>query len=141
MASALNENNEQKQSTVGLLLIFGDIISNQQRDEIFLYLKKAFKHIDYNKFSQIQDLFDNLIHNEQFQAGLCLFSYKKRFFQLCSSIDSQYRQIKNTDNGSIAGFLYLPNFHTVLNVLKDYFNSCCHVSIIFCGTINYHFFC
>jgi hypothetical protein len=82
MASALNENNEQKQSTVGLLLIFGDIISNQQRDEIFLYLKKAFKHIDYNKFSQIQDLFDNLIHNEQFQAGLCLFSYKKIFSTL-----------------------------------------------------------
>jgi len=70
MATAMNENNEQKQSTVGLLLIFGDIISNQQRDEIFFYLKKAFKYIDYKKFSQIQDHFNNLIHNEEFQAGL-----------------------------------------------------------------------
>jgi len=71
MATAMNENNEQKQSTtVGLLLIFGDIISNQQRDEIFIYLKKAFKYIDYKKFSQIQDHFNNLIHTEEFQAGL-----------------------------------------------------------------------
>ncbi|CAF3782004.1 unnamed protein product [Rotaria sp. Silwood1] len=115
MATVINENNEQTQSSVGVLLIFGDIISNQQRDEIFLYLNKAFKHIDNNKFRAIEDLFNNLIHNDEFQA------------------DSQYRQIKNTENGSIAGFLYLPNFHAVLNVLKDYFNNCYHVSIIFCG--------
>jgi hypothetical protein len=69
MATAMNDNNEQKQSTVGLLLIFGDIISNQQRDEIFVYLKKALKHIDYNKFHPIEDLFNNLIHNDEFQAG------------------------------------------------------------------------
>ncbi len=73
MATAMNENNEQKQSTVGLLLIFGDIISNQQRDEIFVYLKKALKHIDGIKFSQIHDLFNNLIHNDEFQPGLWLF--------------------------------------------------------------------
>jgi hypothetical protein len=41
----------------------------------------------------------------------------------------------NTENGSIAGFIYLPNFHTLLNVLKDLFNMCYHVSIIFCGKI------
>ncbi|CAF3328543.1 unnamed protein product [Rotaria sp. Silwood2] len=115
MATAMTENNEQTQSSVGILLIFGDIISNQQRDEIFHYLNKAFKHIDNNKFHEIEDLFNNLVHSDEFQ------------------IDSQYRQIKNTENGSIAGFLYLPNFHAVVNVLKDYFNSCYHVSIIFCG--------
>ncbi|UJR13645.1 hypothetical protein I4U23_000657 [Adineta vaga] len=115
MATIMNDNNEQKQTTVGLLLIFGDIISNQQRDEIIVYLKKALKQINYNKFSQIEELFNNLISNNEFQT------------------DSQYRQIVNTDNGSTAGFLYLPNFHTVLNVLKDYFNSCSHVSLIFCG--------
>jgi len=76
MATAMNENDEQIQSTVGLLLIFGDIISNQQRDEIFVYLKKAFKHIDSKKFNQIQDIFNNLILNEDFQAGSVLFFYK-----------------------------------------------------------------
>jgi hypothetical protein len=70
MATAMNENNEQKQSIVGLLLIFGDIISNQQRDEIFVYLKKAFKYIDYHKFSQIQEIFNNLISNNEFHGGL-----------------------------------------------------------------------
>ncbi|CAF3956830.1 unnamed protein product [Rotaria sordida] len=115
MTTSMNENNEQNQSNVGILLIIGDIISNQQRDEIFHYLNKALKHIDNNKFHEIEDLFNNLIHSDEFQT------------------DSQYRQIKTTENGSIAGFLYLPNFHAVLNILKDYFNSCYHVSIIFCG--------
>jgi hypothetical protein len=63
------------------------------------------------------------------------------YFPLFSIIESQYRQIASTETGSIAGFLYLPNFHTVLNVLKDYFNSCSHVSIIFCGKIQFTFFC
>ncbi len=40
-----------------------------------------------------------------------------------------------TENGSMAGFLYLPNFHTVINVLKDLFNMCYRVCIIFCGKI------
>jgi hypothetical protein len=69
MATAINENKQQTQSTVGFLLIFGDIISNQQRDEIFIFLKKAFKQIDNNKFSQIQDLFNTLINNDEFQVG------------------------------------------------------------------------
>ncbi|CAF3466823.1 unnamed protein product [Rotaria socialis] len=115
MATTANENNDQNTLSVGVLLIFGDIISNQQRDEIFNYLNKALKLIDSKKFHEIDNLFNNLINIEEFQA------------------ESQYRQIKITDNGSIAGFLYLPNFHAVLNVLKDYFNSCSHVSIIFCG--------
>jgi hypothetical protein len=50
-----------------------------------------------------------------------------------SRADSQYRRIANTSDGSLAGFLYLPNFHTVLNVLKEFFNSCYHVSIVFIG--------
>ena len=33
----------------------------------------------------------------------------------------------------MAGFLYSPSFHTVLNVLEDFFNACADVSIIFCG--------
>ncbi|CAM4758348.1 unnamed protein product [Rotaria magnacalcarata] len=115
MATPANENNDHNTLSVGVLLIFGDIISNQQRDEIFNYLNKALKLIDSKQFHEIDNLFNNLINIEEFQA------------------ESQYRQIKITDNGSIAGFLYLPNFHAVLNVLKDYFNSCSHVSIIFCG--------
>ena len=73
MATAMND---PKQSTIGLLLIFGEIVSNQQRDEMFNYLKKAFKYIDKNKFNQIENQFNNLIHNDQFQSGLLLFIYK-----------------------------------------------------------------
>lgn len=39
----------------------------------------------------------------------------------------------NTDTGSLVGFLYAPNFHTVCNVLKDLFNLCSTVCIAFCG--------
>jgi hypothetical protein len=46
----------------------------------------------------------------------------------------------NTEIGSIAGFLYLPNFHTLFNVFKDLFNICYHVCIIFCGKIYLNFF-
>ena len=53
-------------------------------------------------------------------------------------LDSQYRQMASTENGSMAGFLYLPNFHTVLNVLKDLFNMCYRICIIFCGKSNSH---
>ena len=70
MATAINEYSEQKQTSVGVLLIFGDIISNQQRDEILFYLKKAFQHIDNHKFNQIQDLFNDLIDDHEFQYGL-----------------------------------------------------------------------
>lgn len=71
-----------------------------------------------------------LVSNIALQSSLLFISF---FFY----VDSQYRQIKSTESGSVAGFLYFPNFHAVLNVLKDYFNSCCHVCIIFCGKINY----
>ena len=65
-----NESNGQKQSTVGLLVIFGEIISNQQRDEVFVYLKKAFQFIDKDKFEQIAQIFNDLIRSEDFQPGL-----------------------------------------------------------------------
>jgi hypothetical protein len=77
MATTMNDNT---QSTVGLLLIFGEIISNQQRDEIFIYLKKAFKYIEKNKFDQIQNLFNNLIHHDEFQSGLLFFIFYKSIF-------------------------------------------------------------
>ncbi|CAF0725790.1 unnamed protein product [Adineta steineri] len=115
MSTAMNKNSQHAKSTVGLLLVIGDITSNEQRDEICFYLRNAFKHIDINKYHEIHDLFNNLIHENQFQ------------------IDSQYRQIANTENGSIAGFLYLPSFHTLLNVFRDLFNTCYHVCILFCG--------
>jgi len=69
---------------------------------------------------------------------------KNFFFVFCFNflceIDSQYRQMANTEIGSIAGFLYLPNFHTLFNVFKDLFNICYHVCIIFCGKIYLNFF-
>ncbi|CAF2104100.1 unnamed protein product [Rotaria magnacalcarata] len=115
MATSMNKDIQQKKSTVGFLLIIGEIISNEQRDEICVHLKQAFKKIDDKKYHEINDLFNNLIHGNEFQA------------------DSQYRQISETENGSVAGFIYLPSYHTVLNVLKDIFHSCYHVSIIYCG--------
>lgn len=136
MASALNENSGQKQSTVGLLVIFGEIISNQQRDEIFVYLRKTLKSLDYDKFQQIEEIFNNLIRAEDFQPGLLKLLHLFRSSDF-SHLDSQYRQIANNANGSLAGFLYLPNFHTVINVLKDYFHSCSHVSMIFCGNLHF----
>lgn len=39
----------------------------------------------------------------------------------------------NTENGSLVGFAYAPNFHTVCNVLKDLFNLCSNVCMAFCG--------
>jgi hypothetical protein len=66
----MNKNSQQEKSTVGLLLIIGDIISNEQRDEICVYLEQAFKQIDNNKYREINDLFDNLIHANEFQPGL-----------------------------------------------------------------------
>lgn len=137
MATLVQNDSEQRQSTVGLLFIFGDIISNSQRDEVVVYLKKALKQINSTKLNQIEDVFNNLISNDDFQAGLSILSLCKSSMFLLIVIDSQYRQIVNSENGSIAGFLYLPNFHTVINVLKDYFNSCSHVSLIFSG--KHHF--
>ena len=44
--------------------------------------------------------------------------------------------MENTEDGSIVGFLYLPNFHTVFNVLQDYFNTCSNITVIFCGKLH-----
>ena len=85
MATPLIENSGQKPSTIGLLVIFGEIISNQQRDEIFVYLKKAFKHLDYEKFHQIEAIFNNLIRAEDFQPGLSNFLFVFHSLKIFSS--------------------------------------------------------
>ncbi|CAF3340728.1 unnamed protein product [Rotaria sp. Silwood1] len=115
MATSMNKNMQETKSTVGLLLIIGEIISNDQRDEICIDLKQALKKVDNKTYHEIIDLFNNLIHENEFQ------------------IDCQYRQIADTENGSVAGFVYLPNHHALFNVFKDLFNTCYHVCIIYCG--------
>jgi len=80
MATSMNTNSQPEKSPVGLLLIIGDIISNEQREEICVYLQRAFQHIDNNKYHVIHDLFNNLIHENEFQAGLfefifCFFNF------------------------------------------------------------------
>ncbi len=66
----MNMNSQQEKSPVGLLLIIGDIISNEQRKEICIYLQRSLQYIDNNKYHEINDLFNNLIHENEFQAGL-----------------------------------------------------------------------
>ena len=70
MMTSMNKNNQETKSPVGLLLIIGDISSDEQRDEICIRLKQAFKQIDCNKYHQIIDIFNNLIHENEFQIGL-----------------------------------------------------------------------
>lgn len=84
MASATNDNNnEHKRSTVGLLLIIADVISTQQRDEVIVALRKALKLIDHETLSQLEDTFNNLLANDDFQAGLSTFPTDRR----CSSTE------------------------------------------------------
>jgi hypothetical protein len=66
----MNKSSQREKSTVGLLLIIGDIISNEQRDEICMYLEQSLQQIDSNKYHEIIDLFNNLIHENEFQTGL-----------------------------------------------------------------------
>lgn len=82
MATSNNEDMQKTNSTVGFLLIIGEIISNEQRDEICTSLKKGFKKIDSSKYHEIIDLFNDLLHENEFQAGLfqlecfCYFMYE-----------------------------------------------------------------
>jgi hypothetical protein len=69
MATSMNRNSQPDKSTIGLLLIVGDIISNEQREELCLDLQRAFQHVDMHKYHEIIDLFNNLIHENEFQAG------------------------------------------------------------------------
>ena len=69
MSTSMNKNSQQEKSTVGLLLIVGDIISNDQREEICVHLKQALTQINNNKYHEINDLFNNLIHPNEFHAG------------------------------------------------------------------------
>jgi hypothetical protein len=69
MATSMNTNSQQDKSTVGLLLIIGEIISNEQRDELLLDLQRAFQHINNNKYHEIIDLFNNLLDENEFHSG------------------------------------------------------------------------
>jgi hypothetical protein len=69
MATSMNTKSHQKKSPVGLLLIVGEIISNEQRADICVYLQRALQYIDNNKYHEINDLFNNLIHENEFQSG------------------------------------------------------------------------
>ncbi|CAF0777232.1 unnamed protein product [Didymodactylos carnosus] len=105
----------KKPETVGFLLSIGEIISNDQKDEIVAHVKQGLNLVD-EKYLPVKKLFDNLIDDPQneFKA------------------DSQYRQITSNDSG-IAGFLYLPSYQTFCNVLKDLFSHCQNVCIIYSG--------
>jgi hypothetical protein len=129
MATCINDTTSQPK--VGLLFIVGDLVSNEQRKEVVPLLSKALKQIDKKNFAEIEPIFNELIQTPQFRTGSKRFA----FFPSHTSfvLDSQYRQITSTDKGSSAGFLYLPTFHTVSNVLRDYLTSCSRLSIIFLG--------
>ena len=71
MATSTNGDSHQARSTVGLLLIVGDIISNEQRDEILQHLEQALRHVDTEKFDDITDFFNDLIQTNEFHAGGC----------------------------------------------------------------------
>lgn len=68
MATAINE--QTTSSSVGLLIVFADLVSNEQKDEILIYLQKALKRIDTNRFNQISELCNQLINIDEFQSGL-----------------------------------------------------------------------
>ena len=70
MATFINDSSSQaKPSAVGLLFIVGDLISNEQRNEILPLVSKALKRIEKNKFGEIETLFNDLIQTAQFQTG------------------------------------------------------------------------
>lgn len=105
-------------SRLALLFICGDLISNDQKTEILHLIDKSFRSIDKEKFSSIEKHLENLIESNNFPS---------------SAENSSYRQILHNDDGSIVGFLYFPNFHTVVNVFKEIFSTSNVVSIVFLG--------
>ena len=74
MATSVNDTTSQ--AKVGLLFIVGDLISNEQRNEILPLISKALTQIDKKKFAEIETLLNDLIPTTQFQTG------SKRFFSL-----------------------------------------------------------
>jgi hypothetical protein len=69
MATSITDNSAMKQSTVGFLLIFGEIISNEQRNESLVLLNNALKRVDSHRLADVETLFDDLIQDAEFQAG------------------------------------------------------------------------
>lgn len=105
-------------SRLALLFICADLISNEQKSEILHLIDKSFRSIDKEKFSSIENHLENLIDPTGFPSA---------------TENSSYRQILHNDDGSIVGFLYFPNFHTVVNVFKEIFSTSNVVSIVFLG--------
>ena len=137
MSTAMNTTDPHHQaSTFGFLLIIADLVNNDQRDEILQFLRNALKTIDANNpLLDVNERFNDLINEKEFQVGEFSprLKFKKTEAWQCHSLDSQYRQIENSEEGSLVGFLYMPNFHTVTNVLHDYINHCSRICLIFCG--------
>lgn len=136
MATAMNTiDHHHQHSTFGFLLIIADLINNEQRDEMLRFLRNALKKIhSHNPLQNINEHFNQLINENEFQAGLFhRIDLNRMVTTGFYSSDAQYRQIENTEDGSVIGFLYLPSFQTVFNVLHDYFDHCLNVCIIFCG--------
>jgi hypothetical protein len=69
MATSMNANSDQQDSTVGFLLVCGDINSNDQREDIFHFLERALKQINARQAQKVNDLFNDLINDKEFQAG------------------------------------------------------------------------
>ena len=85
MATSMHPNRHEEKSTVGFLLIIGEIIFNEQREAICLDLQRALQRIDWDKHQEINDLFNNLIHENEFQPGL--FSIPSVFSSSISSLN------------------------------------------------------
>lgn len=86
MATSMQSNGCEDKSTVGFLLIIGEIIFNEQREEISLDLQRALQQIDSEKYQNIHDLFNNLIHENEFQPSLFNNPSIVIFFSICSLI-------------------------------------------------------
>lgn len=75
MATSMHPNRHEDKSTLGFLLIIGEIIFNEQREEICRDLQRALQRIDWDKHEQINDLFNHLIHENEFQPGLSSIAF------------------------------------------------------------------
>lgn len=125
----------QQDAPIGFLLIFSEIISNDQIQKAIEILKQSLKRIDADQFRRIEDLLNSFIDEKRFEPGLSSNEQKFEKFSFFCNLENEFRQIENLDDGSIVGFLYRTNFHAVSNVIEEFFNACSTVSLIFCGKL------
>ena len=118
---------EGKTSRLALVFISADLISNEQKTEILHLIDNAFRSIDGRKFSPIETLLNNLV-----EPNGKMENRRRGVFDQFRS-DASSRQILAADDGSLVAFLHCPNFHSVLNVLKEVFGTAHCVSIVFLG--------